>query len=87
MVGRDVEIVALHLARHRFVILERNRLAAMLEETPVGGGRLHHAAARRKIAGEHRRGALAVKRRRQRMDDVGEMDLARPRYYRRASGR
>ena len=33
MVGRDIEIVALDLARHVVVILERDRLAAMLAES------------------------------------------------------
>ena len=44
--------------RHVVVVLERDRLAAVLQEALVGGGRLHHAAARREIAGEHRGRAL-----------------------------
>ena len=44
MVGRDVEIVALDLAHHVVVVLEGDRLAAMLEEALVGGGRLDDAA-------------------------------------------
>ena len=73
MIGRDIEIVALHLARHVIVILEDDRLAAMLEETRLGGGGLHHAAARRQIAGEHRGRAFGVKRRIERMDHVGQI--------------
>jgi hypothetical protein len=46
MVGRHVEIVALHFARHVLVILEGKRFAAMLEEALIGGRRLHHAAVR-----------------------------------------
>ena len=62
VVGRDVEIVALDLARHVVVVLERDRLAAMLEEALVGGRRLHHAAARREVALEHRGRAFGVDR-------------------------
>ena len=47
----------------------------MMQQALVGGGRLHHAAARRQIAGEHRGGALGIKRLLQRMDDVGQMHL------------
>ena len=44
VVGRDVEIVALDLAHHVVVVLERDRLAAVLEEALVGGRRLDDAA-------------------------------------------
>jgi len=59
------------VARHLRVILERDRAAAMLEEALVGGGGFHHAAARRKIAGEHRGRAFRIKRRIERMNDIG----------------
>ena len=52
--ARDVEIVALDLARHVVVVLERDRLAAMLDEPLLGRRRLHHAAVRREIALQHR---------------------------------
>ena len=67
MVGRDVEIVALDLARHVIVVLERERRPAMLQEALLGGGRLHHAAARREIAGEHGGRAFGI-------DGIGERD-------------
>ena len=76
VVGGDVEIVALDLARHVVVVLERDRRAAMLQEPRIGGGRLHHAAARREIAGEHRGRAFRIERIVERMDDVGQMHLA-----------
>ncbi len=75
MIGRNVEVVALDFVRHFIVTFERDRLAAMLEEAPIRRGRLHHAAARREIAGQHRGRALAVEGRRQRMNDVGQEDF------------
>ena len=46
-----------------------------MQEALVGGGRLHHAAARREIAGQHRGGALGISGSIERMDDVGQMHL------------
>ena len=70
-----VEIVALDLARHVVVVLERERRPAMLEEALVGRRRLHHAAARREIAGEHRGRAFGIDRIGERMDDVAQIDF------------
>ena len=75
MVGRDIEIVAVDRGRHRVVILEGERFAAMRQQPLVGGSRFHDAAARRQIAGEHSGRALGIKRFFQRMDDVGQIDL------------
>ncbi len=69
--GRDVEIVALDLARHVVVVLERDHLAAMLAQALLGGGRLHHAAARREIAFQHRGRAAGI-------DRIGERVNRRP---------
>ena len=77
MVRRDLEIVAVDLARHVVVVLEHQRRTAVLEQPRIGGGRLHHAAARREIAGEHRGGARGRYRVAERMDDVAQMHFAR----------
>ena len=53
VVGRDVEIAALHFARHVVVVVEGDGLAAVAQQARLGRRRLHHAAARRQIAGEH----------------------------------
>ena len=75
MIRRDVEIVAVDRARHLVVVLEGERLAAMLEQALLSGGRLHDAAARREIAGEHGGRAFRVERLLERMNDIGQMHL------------
>ena len=62
MVGRDVEIVALDFAHHVVVVLERDDLAAVLEEALIGRSRLDGAAVRREVALEHCGRALGVYR-------------------------
>ena len=75
VVGRDVEIVALDLARHVVVVLERERRAAVLEQALLGRRRLDDAAARREVAVEHGGRALRVDRIVQRVDHVGQVHL------------
>ncbi len=75
VVGRDVEVVALDLARHVIVVLEGERRPAVLEKALVGRGRLHDAAARRQVAGKHRGRAFGIDRIGERMDDVAQIDL------------
>ncbi len=66
VVGRDIEIVALDLARHVVVVLEGDRLAAVPQDSRgSAAGRLHHAAARRQVAREH--GARSRPRHRRRI--------------------
>ena len=62
VVRRHVEIVALDLARHVIIVLEHHRRAAVLQQALVGCGRLHHAAARRKIAVQHGGRAFGIQR-------------------------
>ncbi len=74
VVGRDLEILTIDLARHVVVVLEGERGAAMLEEALIGGRRLHHAAARREVASEHRGRALCIDRVSGRADHIRQMD-------------
>src|SRR6184192_4677157 len=69
------KIVTLDLARHVVVVLERERGPAMLEKALIRRRRLHHAAARRKVAGEHGSCAFRVNRLGERVDDVAQIDL------------
>ena len=75
VVGRHVEVVALDLACHVVVVLEGDHLAAVLEQPLFGRRRLHNAAARRQISGEHGGRALARHRIAERVDHVALVDL------------
>ena len=73
--ARDVEIVAVDLARHVVVVLEGDHRAAVLQQPLLGRRRLHHAAVRREIAGEHRGRAVARDRIVERVDDLALVDF------------
>src|SRR6516165_10596806 len=73
MIRADIEVVAIDLPRHVIVIVECDRFAAMAQQALVRGRRLHDAAARGEIAGEHGGSAFGVKRIAQRMDDVRQV--------------